>query len=153
MSVNAIPAEAWMEIDLRATAPELLDAYEQTVRRAVQAAAAAENAARAPDAPPLRAGVRVIGDRPAGAVPAAHPLVAAAAAATRLVGRAPVLGAASTDANVPLGLGVPAVAVGAGGRGGDAHTPDEWYEDAEGVVGVARALVLVASAAGVAGAA
>jgi di/tripeptidase len=79
--------------------------------------------------------------------------VAAAAAATRLAGRAPQLGAASTDANVPLGMGVPAVAIGAGGRGGDAHTPGEWYENAEGAAGIGRALTLVASAAGLAEAA
>ena len=98
----------------------------------------------------FRADARGIGDRPAGALPAAHPLVAAAVAATRLAGRTPRLGAASTDANVPLGLGVPAVAIGAGGRGGDAHTPGEWYEDADGAAGVGRALTLVASAAGLA---
>ncbi len=152
MSVNAIPAEAWLEIDLRATASDVLDAYEQTIRRAVQAAAAAENEIRAAGSAPVVASVRVIGDRPAGALAADHPLVAAAVAATRLAGRVPQLGAASTDANVPLGLGVPAVAIGAGGRGGDAHTPGEWYENAEGAAGIGRALTLVASAAGVAAA-
>jgi len=153
MSVNAIPADAWLEIDLRATAADALDAYERTIRRAVEAAAAAENEIRAAGTRPVAAVVRVIGDRPAGALAPDHPLVAAAAAATRLAGRAPQLGAASTDANVPLGLGVPAVAIGAGGRGGDAHTPGEWYENAEGAAGVGRALTLVAGAAGLAEAA
>jgi acetylornithine deacetylase/succinyl-diaminopimelate desuccinylase-like protein len=149
MSVNAIPADAWLEIDLRATAGDLLDTYEQTVRRLVHAAVAAENEIRAADTAPVTAAVRVIGDRPAGALAADHPLVTAAAAATRLAGRRPHLGAASTDANVPLGLGVPAVAIGAGGRGGDAHTPGEWFENAEGAAGIGRALTLVACAAGV----
>jgi acetylornithine deacetylase/succinyl-diaminopimelate desuccinylase-like protein len=153
MSVNAIPADAWLEIDLRATAADALDAYERTIRRAVEAAAAAENEIRAEGTRPVAAVVRVIGDRPAGALAPDHPLVAAAVAATRLAGRAPQLGAASTDANVPLGLGVPAVAIGAGGRGGDAHTPGEWYENAEGAAGVGRALTLVAGAAGLAEAA
>jgi acetylornithine deacetylase/succinyl-diaminopimelate desuccinylase-like protein len=74
--------------------------------------------------------------------------VSAAIEATRLVGREPELGAASTDANAPIALGIPAVALGAGGRGGDAHTAQEWYENAAGSVGVARALVVLCSVAG-----
>jgi di/tripeptidase len=76
--------------------------------------------------------------------------VLAAAEATRLVGREPELGAASTDANVPISLGIPAVAIGAGGRGGAAHTPQEWFENADGALGIARALTVVCCAAGVA---
>lgn len=148
MSVNAIPADAWLEVDLRATTGDALDAYEQTVRRAAELAARAENEARAPGTACVRAEVRVVGDRPAGAVAAENPLVVAAAVATRLAGRSPQLGAASTDANVPLGLGVPAVAIGAGGRGGGAHTAAEWFENADGAAGLGRALTLVASAAG-----
>ncbi|MHB1223513.1 MAG: M20/M25/M40 family metallo-hydrolase, partial [Gemmatimonadaceae bacterium] len=67
--------------------------------------------------------------------------------ATRLAGRTPSSAVASTDANVPIGLGVPALAIGAGGRGGGAHTINEWYDNADGPVGVARALTLVAAAA------
>jgi acetylornithine deacetylase/succinyl-diaminopimelate desuccinylase-like protein len=78
MSVNAIPADAWLEIDLRATAADALDAYERTIRRAVEAAAAAENEIRAAGTRPVAAVVRVIGDRPAGALAPDHPLVAAA---------------------------------------------------------------------------
>lgn len=148
LSVNAIPAAAWLEVDLRATAPGLLDRYEQTIRRAAAAAAEEENAERAPGTPPVAVRVQVIGDRPGGETPADGPLVRAALAATRLLGRAPELGAASTDANVPLGLGVPALAIGAGGVGGDAHTPDEWFENAHGTVGIARALTIVVAAAG-----
>jgi hypothetical protein len=76
------------------------------------------------------------------------PLVRTALAATRLVGRSPELTAASTDANVPIGLGVPAVAIGAGGRGGGAHTPDVWFDNTDGAIGVARALTLTVAAAG-----
>ncbi|MGZ8456779.1 MAG: M20/M25/M40 family metallo-hydrolase, partial [Gemmatirosa sp.] len=111
------------------------------------AAALEENAIRAPGTPPLALHVQVIGDRPGGEVGADHPLVAGAIAMTRLVGRLPELGAASTDANVPLGRGVPAIAIGAGGRGGEAHTPGEWFENADGAVGLARALGIVALAA------
>lgn len=150
--VNAIPADAWLEVDLRSTSGAMLDRYEQSIRRAVHGAALEENATRAPGTPPLTLRVEVIGDRPGGELAADAPLVAHAVAMTRLVGRAPELGAASTDANVPLGRGVPAIAIGAGGRGGEAHTPGEWYENVEGAVGVARALGIVALAAELTGA-
>ena len=148
LSVNAIPAEAWLEVDLRATTARALDDYEGVVRRAARAAASDENSARSPGTSPLAIAIEIIGDRPAGAIASDHPLVQAALAATRLIGRTPQAGAASTDANVPLGSGVPAVAIGAGGRGGLAHTLGEWYENVDGTLGLARALTLVAAAAG-----
>ena len=54
---------------------------------------------------------------------------------------------ASTDANVPISLGIPAIAIGAGGRGGDAHTTAEWYDNTDGAIGAGRALTIVVSAA------
>jgi len=89
-----------------------------------------------------------IGDRPCGEVDEAHALVRVAREATRLVGRTPELSTASTDANVPISLGIPAVAIGGGGRGGDAHTAGEWYENREGTVGIGRALTIVCAMAG-----
>jgi tripeptide aminopeptidase len=79
-----------------------------------------------------------------------HALVRSAMSATRLVGRSPDLATASTDANVPIALGVPAIALGAGGRGGDAHTPHEWFDNAHGSLGIARALTVLVDAAGLA---
>ena len=67
--------------------------------------------------------------------------------ATRLVGRQPDLALASTDANVPISQGIPAIAIGAGGRGGDAHTHSEWFDNLHGTLGVARALTIVMAAA------
>ncbi len=67
-----------------------------------------------------------------------------------MVGREPDLAMASTDANVPISLGIPSVALGAGGRGGDTHTVDEWYDNTDGTVGLARALTVVVTAAGLA---
>src|SRR5207237_188292 len=79
--------------------------------------------------PPLRAlDVRLVGDRPSGITPRTHPLVQVAVAANRALGRDAELAAASTDANVPIALGIPAIALGAGGRAGDAHLTTEWYE-------------------------
>ena len=77
----------------------------------------------------------------------AHPLVRAAAAATRLIGHTPELAAASTDANVAIARGVPGIALGAGGRGGDPHLPTEWYENTGGPEGLFRVLLVALAAA------
>ena len=150
IAVNAIADEAWLEVDLRSTTVRMLDRYEREVRLAVRAAEIEENARRATGSPPLSCAVETIGDRPCGDVPADHPLVLSAIDATRLIGREPELSTASTDANVPISLGVPAIAIGAGGRGGDAHTPGEWFDNTSGTVGLARALTIVVAAAGLA---
>ena len=78
------------------------------------------------------------------------PLVRAAMRATQSIGRSPELATASTDANVPISLGIPAVAIGAGGRGGGIHTASEWYDNTDGALGVARALTVLVAAAGLA---
>jgi di/tripeptidase len=147
ISVNAIPSEGWLEIDLRSTSPTVLERYDRDLRMIARAAAEEESARRGAAAP-LTCSVQVIGDRPCGEVPADAPLVRSALDATRLIGREPELATASTDANVPIGLGIPAIAIGAGGRGGDAHTPVEWFENDHGTLGIARALTIVVTAAG-----
>jgi acetylornithine deacetylase/succinyl-diaminopimelate desuccinylase-like protein len=147
LAVNAIPAAAWCEVDARAVDAAVLDALDAAVRGAVSAAVAAADAWRTPDTPALVADVAVIGDRPAGTLAPGHPLVRAAVTATRLVGAAPELACASTDANVPLARGTPAIAIGAGGVGGDEHALSEWYENRDGARGLARALTIVMAAA------
>lgn len=147
ISVNAIPEESWLEIDLRSTSSAMLDRFDTEIRAVALAAAKEESARRAPGTQPLMVTVEVIGSRPCGYVPSDEPLVVAAIEATRLVGRDPELATASTDANVPISLGIPAVAIGGGGRGGEAHTPNEWYENVDGALGVARALTVVCAAA------
>jgi acetylornithine deacetylase/succinyl-diaminopimelate desuccinylase-like protein len=82
-----------------------------------------------------------LGRRPAGATPQDAPLVQAAIRATRLVGVDPALSSSSTDANVPMALGVPAITMGAGGRAGGIHTLDEWYSNWKGPEGILRALL------------
>ncbi len=149
-SVNAIPDEAWVEVDVRATHAPLLARLAREVEGAARAAAAAESGRRRHDTPALGVRIERIGERPCGEVPAGAAVVRAAYEATRLVGRTPAGTAASTDANVPIALGIPAVALGAGGRGGGAHTLGEWFENADGARGVARALTIVATAAGLA---
>lgn len=152
ISVNAIPEEGWLEVDLRSTSATLLDPLSTRVTQLAAEAARDEDARRSQGTPELRLAITLVGDRPCGEIPLGHGLVRAAFEATRLVGRRPVSTTASTDASVPIGLGIPAVAIGAGGRGGGAHTADEWYDNTEGTLGVARALTLIAAAAGLASA-
>src|SRR5690606_23257425 len=116
--------------------------------RACAEAAAREEVAASTRGVPVVAEFEVIGDRPGGATPVDAPLVTAAVTATRLLGAEPELVASSTDSNVPMSLGIPAIAVGAGGEGGGAHTLDEWYENRDGPVGIERALLTVLAVAG-----
>jgi len=147
ISVNAIPHDAWLEIDVRSTSAEMLTRCVADIARVVKVSAHEENARRAPGTVPLSYAIACIGDRPCGSLDPHHPLVRAAVEATVAIGRSPELTTASTDANVPLSLGIPAIAIGAGGRGGGVHTSGEWYDNSGGALGVARALtVLVASA-------
>jgi tripeptide aminopeptidase len=148
ISVNSIPDRAWLEVDVRSASPGMIERLDREVRDAAAAAAIEENSRRAIGTAPLAYAVEVIGERPGGETPVNHPLVLAAMEATRLIGRNPELAIASTDANIPISLGIPAVAIGAGGRGGDAHTPGEWFDNVEGTLGLSRALGVVVQAAG-----
>jgi acetylornithine deacetylase/succinyl-diaminopimelate desuccinylase-like protein len=151
ISVNAIPEDAWIEIDLRSSSSEVLERSTCDIQQAIRAAVREENLRRSPGTSSLTFEMATIGDRPCGELPKEHPLVRAAAAATYAIGRTPELVTASTDANIPISLGVPAIAIGAGGRGGGVHTPGEWYDNTDGALGVARALTVLVAAAELAG--
>ncbi len=146
-SLNSIPQTAWFEIDLRSEDPRALQRLDEVVQATVTAALHDENRQRVPETAPLTMDVRRVGDRPSGLTPRSHPLVQTAVAATRAVGHEHQLACASTDANIPIALGVPAVALGAGGRAGDAHLPTEWYENETGALGIVRALLVTAAMA------
>jgi len=146
-SLNCIPQTAWFDVDLRSEDPRALERLDDTVQRLLQEVLVEMNRTRLPGTAQLTMDVRRVGDRPSGLTPRSHPLVQAAVAATRAVGHEHQLACASTDANVPISLGVPAVALGAGGRSGDAHLPTEWYENDKGALGIVRALLVTAAMA------
>ena len=146
-SLNSIPQTAWFDVDLRSEDPQTLVRLDEAVQAALARALEEENRHRVPGTPPLTLDVWRVGERPSGLTPRTHPLVQAAVAATRAVGHEHQLACASTDANVPIALGVPAVALGAGGRAGDAHLPTEWYENDKGALGIVRALLVTAATA------
>lgn len=133
-SVNSIPFEAVADIDMRSESPQALNDLEVRVLRALREALAAENArwpgARAREAE-LTLVLDTIGIRPAGTQPADAPIVRAALHAADALGFATRVAASSTDANVPLGRGLPGISMDAGGRGSGAHSLDEWYEDGQ----------------------
>ena len=145
--LNSIPQDAWLDLDLRSEDPRALAQLDVTVRAALGRAADDENRTRTKGTPPLRVEVQLVGDRPCGITPRAHPLVQAAIAANRALGRDAELASASTDANAPIALGIPAIALGAGGKAGDAHLTTEWYENVEGALGIVRALLVTAAMA------
>ncbi len=127
-SVNAIPETARLDIDLRSEDPDALLALEHTLRDAVAAGLAAEQARR-PD-PASGVTIELIGERPAGQTPADAPLVQTAAAALKAEGFATRLAASSTDANAMMAAGIPAIGLGWGGRSGNLHSVREFHAPA-----------------------
>jgi acetylornithine deacetylase/succinyl-diaminopimelate desuccinylase-like protein len=148
-SINAIPDGAWMELDLRSEAPGVLPRLEESVRAVLARVVEEESGARRQGAAPLAFRVTVIGDRPSGETQPREPLVQAASAITYGLGQKPELVGSSTDANVPMALGIPSIAIGVGGDSGGIHTTDEWYSNENGALGVERALLIILAAAGV----
>lgn len=127
-SINAIPEEVWVEIDLRSASPEELAKLDARMRALVEEAVAAENARRETRSGSITAEVKQIGNRPAGATPEDAPIVEACKAALRAHGLDFVTAASSTDANIPMSLGIPAVMIGTGGHGDRYHSVDEWID-------------------------
>lgn len=141
-SVNAIPAEVWMEIDLRSSDPDQLAALDAKVQGAIDSAVAEENRRRQTGAR-ITVTKELVGDRPAGSLPASSPLIQAAQAAARAIfGTSAPLSEGSSDANFPLSLGIPAITIGGGGVGDDAHAVSEWWDSAESWKGTQNALLL-----------
>ena len=142
-SVNAIPSQATMEVDLRSAGDTELRRLDAFFRRAMKEAAEEENATRRPGDPLLKLHVEMIGERPSGETPADSPLVKLAIETTRLLGVEPRLDQSSTDSNLPISLGIPAITLGAGGTSGASHTLAEWYDPRERDKGLKRGLLVI----------
>jgi acetylornithine deacetylase/succinyl-diaminopimelate desuccinylase-like protein len=147
-SVNSIPESAQASVDFRSTGPEQLVGLEVALHRAIENAVEHWNGnARAKSNATRRRGilsfsVTKIGDRPAAQLPDDSPMLDALRAVDRHLGLRTDLLLGSTDANIPLSLGVPALSMGAGGEGGGAHTQGEWYSAKDREVGLRRVLLL-----------
>ena len=149
-SVNAIPNKVSMDVDMRSEAPAELDKLVAEFKTLMQQAADEENAARSTSQGKVTASLTLIGDRPSGQTPATSALVQTALAAVRAMGLQPHTVFASTDANVPISLGIPAIRIESGGSGGGMHALDEWIdvEKTASVKGIDIALLMLLSLAG-----
>ena len=148
-SVNAVPFEAWMEVDMRSESPESLARIEVVFLEALGRALTEENGLRR-EGPPLELVADRIGDRPSGELDPTLPLIQRAIATTEYMGGTVVLARSSTNSNTPIALGIPAVTLGRGGIGGESHAPGEWWLNQEGHLAIQRALLLVVAEAGLA---
>jgi tripeptide aminopeptidase len=152
-SVNSIPSSAQMKVDLRSESEIELAAVETQLRDAVKAGideemSAARERGMAGSSNLLNLKINVLGVRPAGELPENSPLLAALLAADNQLGNRSRRERSSTDANIPLSMGIPAISIGAGGRSGGAHTLDEWYDPAGRELGLQRVALTVLSLAG-----
>ena len=145
-SINAIPADAWMEVDLRSADAAELDALDATFRQAVDRALTLENG-RWRQNGRLTMAVDRIGDRPAGRTEESSPIVQTALATARALGIPSHLDEGSTDANLPISLKVPAVTVGGGGSAAGTHTLQESFDTTDSWRGTQRILLLAISLA------
>ncbi|MGB6191892.1 MAG: peptidase dimerization domain-containing protein, partial [Terracidiphilus sp.] len=143
-SVNSIPESAAAAVDFRSTSADELVRLEVALHRAVEDAVEhANDRTRGPRSRgPLSFTIDKIGDRPAAHLPSDSPLLETLRSVDRHLGLRTDLRLGSTDANIPIARGVPALSVGAGGEGGGAHTVSEWYSDKDRELGLRRILLL-----------
>lgn len=149
-SVNTISAKAEMLLDLRSVSPDALTELEEKALGILREAAAAENKRWDTDA--IKVDIKLVGDRPAGSQPDDSMIVQAALASSAALGFKPMLnGPVSTDSNVPISLGIPAVTLGGGGAFGGCHTLEEYYEPAVAFKGVQKIFLTILGLVGVEG--
>lgn len=146
-SVNSIPFESWMEVDMRAISPKNLDEIEAIFKSSVEKAIAEYNASGVKGEVTYE--LIKIGDRPSGELAPEVPLVQRGMAATEFFGVKPSLGRGSTNINIPVSKGIPAICIGRGGKGGGAHSLHEWYlNDEEAEESIKLALLITLAQAG-----
>jgi acetylornithine deacetylase/succinyl-diaminopimelate desuccinylase-like protein len=150
-SVNSIPHEAKLKVDIRSESEEELTRLESALRECMAAGVRDEQeSARDRSKGRLDWKVELLGSRPGGELAAGSPVLAALRAADEFVGNHSRLERSSTDANIPLSMGIDAIAIGAGGNGGGAHSLQEWYEPSGREMGLKRALLTLLEVAGIA---
>jgi acetylornithine deacetylase/succinyl-diaminopimelate desuccinylase-like protein len=145
-SVNAIPFEAWMEVDMRSADVKSLEALHAKFKAAMNDAVTEENA-RWNGRGPVKVSLELVGLRPAGNTPESSAIVQTAEAVSKSLSLPVHLGEGSTDSNVPMNLGIPAITIGGGGKGSGAHSLNETYDTTDSWKGTERALLLALSLA------
>lgn len=145
-SVNSIPFEAWMEIDMRSSDPAALAAVDTNFQKAVDTAVVEENA-RWNSPGKITVVKELVGDRPAGSTPENSAIVRTGLATATALGFSANLGEGSTDSNLPMSLKIPAITIGGGGRGRDAHALTESFDTTDAWMGTQYALLLAVALA------
>jgi len=150
-SVNSVPHEARIKVDIRSESEDELAHLESALRDCIAAGARDEmEAARDRSKGRLESKVELLGSRPGGELAADSPLLAALRAADDYLGNQSRVERSSTDANIPLSLGIDAISIGAGGTGGGAHSLQEWYDSSGREMGLKRALLTILGISGIA---
>jgi tripeptide aminopeptidase len=151
-SVNSIPAKATIKVDMRSEAEPEIIKLEAALRRAIQVGVDEEMQAAREHGMAGGSGLsieaKVLGVRPGGELAPNSPLLAAVQAADDYLGNRARVERSSTDANIPLSLGIPAIALGAGGSSGGAHSLQEWYDPTGREIGMQRVLLTLLQIAG-----
>lgn len=148
-SVNAIPYRASMKVDVRSEAESEIERLELALRTALAEAVQEENAAARTQGAPLAAEIKIIGHRPTGELPLTAHILEVFRAVDAHLGIKTDIQRSSTDANIPISLGIEAVAVGGGGRSAASHSLREWYDPTKREQGLKRVLLALALLAGV----
>lgn len=147
-SVNSIPFSVWMEVDMRSLSQQRLQEIDNLLQEAVQKGLTRQNGIRR-HGPELTVDVEMIGNRPSGHTSPEEPLVQRALATAIYAGaEKPTLGTGSTDSNIPISMGIPAITLGGGGISGGAHSLDEWYINKDAWKAVQRVFLVIAAQAG-----
>jgi len=150
-SVNSIPHESRLKIDIRSESEDELVRLESALRECIAAGVRDEmESSRERSKGKLEWKVDLLGNRPGGELPPGSPLLAALRAADAILGNDSRTERSSTDANIPLSVGIDAISIGAGGNGGGAHSLQEWYEPAGRDMGLKRALLTLLGVSGLA---
>ncbi len=146
-SVNSIPFETWMEVDMRSLSPVKLKGIEQILLNQVNKALDDYNSG-------IKIGAKLtvqfekIGERPSGVQKEDLPLIQRAIAAIEYFKAKPSLGTGSTNSNTPISIGIPSITIGRGGKGGNAHSLDEWWINENGAEAIKFALLILIAEAG-----
>ena len=146
-SINSVPFESWAEVDIRSGDQAKIDAIDAILHAAVEQALQEENEARL-EGDALTVDVARVGTRPAAKGDANAAIVQRAMAATRALGVEPSLQISSTDSNLPISKGIPAVTMSRGGVSGSSHAPGEWWQNDDGHVGVQITMLTLITEAG-----
>jgi acetylornithine deacetylase/succinyl-diaminopimelate desuccinylase-like protein len=147
-SINSVPFESSMQIDIRSVEPYRLDKMEILLKSAIQKALDNQNKIKR-QGPNLTLELEKIGNRPSGELSSSVPLIQRTISAATYFGEKPILIRGSTNSNIPISKGIPSVTIGCGGKGGKVHSLDEWWINEEGYKAIQMALLIVLSETGI----